>query len=54
MANVKAETVEKWISDNPELLYNHASGLIFCTKCESHVKATCKGNVKRHVKGAVH
>ena len=54
MANVKAETVEKWISGHPELLYDHASGTIYCSKCESHLKTINKGNVKRHIEGAVH
>lgn len=54
MANVKAETVEKWILGYPELLYDHCSGTIYCTKCESHVKSINKGNIKRHIEGAVH
>lgn len=54
MAKVRAETVEKWISGHPELLYDHSSGTIYCTKCESHVKTISKSNVKRHIEGAVH
>lgn len=54
MANVKAETVEKWIDGHPELIYDHSSGTIYCTKCESHLKTINKGNVKRHIEGTVH
>lgn len=54
MANVKAETIQKWISDHPELLYDLASGIIYCTKCESHLKVTNKSNIKKHIEGAVH
>lgn len=51
---VRPELVNSWIVNNPELIYDEASGVIFCTKCEISVKATQKGNVDRHVNGAGH
>ncbi|XP_047025944.1 uncharacterized protein LOC124640850 [Helicoverpa zea] len=53
MPNIKEETVQKWISEYPELLYDHASRSIYCSKCESHITAK-KCNINRHVEGAVH
>lgn len=46
MANVKAETVEKWIP----LVYDHSSSTIYCT---GHEKPMNKGNIKRHIEGVV-
>ncbi|XP_063538128.1 uncharacterized protein LOC134747433 [Cydia strobilella] len=55
MANkVRPELVTSWIVNNPELVYDEASGIIFCTKCETSFKATKKGNVDRHINGAIH
>lgn len=54
MAKVKAETVQKWLLHYPELLYDNASGTIYCTKCESHLKAVNRGNITKHIEGAVH
>lgn len=53
-SSIKEATVNKWIENNPELLYDHASGLIYCSKCEAHLRATRRSNVKRHLEGAVH
>lgn len=52
-SSVKPETVQKWIRDYPELIFDAASCTIYCTKCESHLSAK-KSNVNRHIEGAVH
>lgn len=54
MGNVKDDTVYKWISNYPELIYDKASRTIHCTKCESHLNIHHKNNIDRHIKGAVH
>lgn len=50
----RQELIQSWIVNNPELVYDPASGLIFCTKCETHVTATHKSSVDRHIKSALH
>lgn len=54
MSRLRPELFQSWIVNNPELVYDHASGLIFCTKCETQITATHKSNVDRHIKGALH
>lgn len=50
----RPETVYSWIKDNPELIFDPASNIIFCTKCETQIKVMFKGNIDRHIKGAIH
>lgn len=50
----RSELVYSWVVDYPELVYDPASGIIFCTICESHIKATRKSNVDRHIINALH
>lgn len=52
-SSVKPETVQKWIRDYPELIFDVASCTIYCTKCESHLSVK-KSNVNRHIEGAQH
>lgn len=42
---VRSEIVNSWIVNNPKLIYDPASGIIFCTKCETQLKATFKRNI---------
>lgn len=52
--NTRPEIVKSLILNNLELVYDEASGTIFCTKCETSLTATHKSNVDRHINGAVH
>lgn len=53
MAQVKEETVLKWLKNFPEMFYEHNSGTIYCSKCETHFNAI-KHIFLRHVSGKVH
>lgn len=54
MANKPTEaTVQSWIGLHPELYYDPASNLIYCSKCESSTTAKLS-SVKRHIEGAKH
>lgn len=51
--SAKPETVEKWIRNHPELIFDATSCTLYCTKCESHLSAK-KSNINRHIEGAQH
>lgn len=50
----RPETVYSGIKDNPELIDDPAINIIFCTKYETQIKASFKGDIDRHIKGATH
>lgn len=50
---VKAETVQEWIQDYPELMYNFTEHTIYCTQCKTDIGCK-KSTLKRHVESSVH
>lgn len=49
----REEIAQSWIRDYPEMLYDGASGIIICTKCEVYLKAQ-KRILNRHLKSQRH
>lgn len=53
MANVRQETVLRWIADHPELTFDAATNHIFCAKCNLSFKSK-KNIFEKHIISKLH